>query len=124
MPPMKISLTIEDQGTKETVSVTGSLEILRELLGGMRVSMPRQNDANDSEAVDVFLDENTKIKLRDPKFRTQAQEIYDAYAAWCLRTNHRPLSSTKLAREWMRVGFERTVISGLKYWVGVKLTAE
>ncbi len=124
MRNLKINVSVIDQGTKEELLVTGNLDILRELLGGMKVALPRLNEANDSEAVDVFIEEKCKIKLLDPKTRTQAQQLYDAYAEWCVKTNHRPLSSTKLAREWMRVGFERTVISGLKYWIGVKLTAE
>lgn len=124
MRHLKINVSVIDPSTKEELLVTGNLDILRELLGGMKVALPRLNEANNSEAVDTFVEEKCKVKLLDPKTRTQAQQLYDAYSDWCAKTNHRPMSSTKLAREWTRLGFERQPINGVKYWVGIKLLAE
>lgn len=72
----------------------------------------------------LFLDEvNAKIDLLDPHCRTAAQDLYDRYADWCKRNGHKPMSSTKVAEEWKRLGFERIAIGGTRYWVGVEFSA-
>ncbi len=69
----------------------------------------------------VFLEEiGATIDPLDPHVRMRAQDLYDAYNDWCKRTNHRALSSTRLAEEWKRLGFERTTINGVRYWLGVE----
>lgn len=69
----------------------------------------------------LFLEEvGALIDPLDPHVRTRAQDLYDAYNDWCKRTNHKPMSSTRLAEEWKRLGFERTTINGVRYWVGVE----
>ena len=69
----------------------------------------------------LFLEEvGALIDPLDPHCRTKAQDLYDAYSDWCKRTNHKPMSSTRLAEEWKRLGFERTTINGARYWVGVE----
>lgn len=72
----------------------------------------------------LFLNEsNAKINLFDPQVRMPAQELYDKYNDWCRRNGHKPMSSTKVAEEWRRLGFERSRISGSSYWVGVEIPA-
>lgn len=69
----------------------------------------------------LFLEEvGALIDLLDPHVRTRAQDLYDAYNNWCKSTNHKPMSSTRLAEEWKRLGFERVTIKGVRYWVGVE----
>lgn len=69
----------------------------------------------------MFLDEaGAKIDLTDPTCRTGAQDLYDRYADWCKRNGHKPMSSTKIAEEWKRFGFERQRINGTSFWYGVK----
>jgi putative DNA primase/helicase len=69
----------------------------------------------------LFLEEvGALLDPIDPHCRTKAQDLYDAYNDWCKRTNHKPMSSTRLAEEWKRLGFERTTIKGTRYWVGVE----
>lgn len=70
----------------------------------------------------LFLDEvNAKIDLNDPKCRMGAQDLYDRYSDWCKRNGHKPMSSTKVAEEWKRLGFERTRTNGSSYWQGVRI---
>lgn len=70
----------------------------------------------------LFLQEvSAKIDLFDPHCRMQSQELYDRYNDWCRRNGHKPLSSTKLAEDWKRLGFERARIAGSTYWIGVQI---
>ena len=71
----------------------------------------------------VFLEEiNAKIDLTDPQCRTASQYLYDQYSDWCKRNNHKPMSSTRIAEEWKRLGFERQRINGSTWWQGVEIT--
>lgn len=71
----------------------------------------------------VFLEEvNARIDKLDPACRTQSQYLYDQYGEWCKRNNHKPMSSTRIAEEWKRLGFERVRIGGTSFWQGVEIT--
>ena len=37
---------------------------------------------------------------------SKPQSLYDAYRHWCLVNGHKPMSSTAVAKEWARLGFE------------------
>jgi len=72
----------------------------------------------------IFLDEiGARIDPLDPHCRTQSQFLYDQYADWCRRNNHKPMSSTKMAEEWKRLGFERERTGVGTYWVGVEISS-
>jgi putative DNA primase/helicase len=72
----------------------------------------------------LFVEESgARIDLLDQKCRTQSQSLYDQYADWCRRNGHKPMSSTKMAEEWRRLGFERVIDSGRKYWQGIEISA-
>lgn len=72
----------------------------------------------------IFLEEiNARIDPLDPHCRTASQYLYDQYSDWCKRNNHKPMSSTKMAEEWKRLGFERKDINGHRYWQGVEISA-
>jgi putative DNA primase/helicase len=47
--------------------------------------------------------------------------LYDVYKEWCLANGHKPLSSTNVADEWRRLGFERERVTEGTRWHGVKL---
>jgi putative DNA primase/helicase len=53
-------------------------------------------------------------------FEVQASKLYREYKWWCEENGHRPQSSTRLADDWQRLGFERkrtasgTVYQGLR----------
>lgn len=71
----------------------------------------------------TFLEEiNATINPLDPQCRTQSQYLYDQYNEWCKRNNHKPLSSTRIADEWRRLGFEKVKIHGVQYWTGVEIS--
>jgi len=69
---------------------------------------------NDKAA--MFLEECCVV---DAEARTQSQLLYEHYKTWCLDNGHRVESSTSMAGEWRRLGFEKKRISGKSWWQGV-----
>lgn len=59
----------------------------------------------------------------DKKLSIQAQLLYNAYREWCERTGHKPMSSTSLANEWLRLGFTKSSSNGRNIWHGLGLIA-
>ena len=59
--------------------------------------------------------------LTGPDYRTQGSTLYTAYKNWCMDTGHKPQSSTSLADDWKRLGFERYRAAGKTFWRGVGL---
>jgi P4 family phage/plasmid primase-like protien len=53
--------------------------------------------------------------------KVRAGLLYQAYKDWCARNGHRPLSSTSLAQEWNRMGFEKNILNGRNFWQGLEL---
>ncbi len=53
--------------------------------------------------------------------RAKAKELYDEYRQWCEDNGHRAQSSTRLADDWQRLGFERKRIKGSSYYQGVRV---
>jgi P4 family phage/plasmid primase-like protien len=51
--------------------------------------------------------------------RTQSSDLYKAYKDWCISTGHKVQSSTTIAEDWRRLGFERKPINGRVFWQGV-----
>jgi putative DNA primase/helicase len=58
--------------------------------------------------------------IKEPDAEVQAAKLYREYRYWCEENGHRPQSSTRLADDWRRLGFERkrtmtgTVYQGLR----------
>jgi putative DNA primase/helicase len=72
----------------------------------------------------MFIEEiGARINPLDPQCRTASQYLYDQYKDWCMRNGHKPMSSTRMADEWKRLGFERTRIMGSTYWQGIEISA-
>jgi putative DNA primase/helicase len=77
-----------------------------------------------NDIIKQFLeDANATINLLDTSCRTQSQYLYDQYKEWCIRNSHKPLSSTRMADEWKRFGFEKMKSAGVAYWQGVEISA-
>lgn len=123
----------KDIDLKECIKLEGAGILNWALIGLERLNLRGRFDPPQSviDATKDYQDKNDIPKLfledvgalidpLDPHCRTRAQELYDAYNDWCKRTNHKPLSSTRLAEEWKRLGFERVTINGSRYWVGVE----
>lgn len=122
MRPLQIELTIKDTETDEVLLVSGDLGILRNLVSGVKFYLPAKNTPNESEIVDAFVKQSgTRLDAIDRRCRTQAQDLYEAYVEYCEEIKHRPMSSTRLAREWERFGFERQKIASTQYWVGIQI---
>ncbi len=57
----------------------------------------------------------------DP-YRVSGSQLYEAYKQWCVTTGHKPQSSTSVATDWRRLGFEKYLAGGKAFWrfVGLK----
>ncbi len=56
-----------------------------------------------------------------PQYKSGGEQLFEAFDKWCRKTNHKSMSSTKLAVEWVRLGFVRKRDNGHSYWHGVGL---
>src|SRR5215218_1739997 len=53
---------------------------------------------------------------------SKPQPLYDAYRHWCLVNGHKPMSSTAVAKEWLRLGFEKSPPrQGYRYYLGIEV---
>jgi putative DNA primase/helicase len=59
--------------------------------------------------------------VKDPDASEKASTLYGAYADWCKDNGHRAQSSTRLADDWQRLGFERYRSKGTTRYKGVRL---
>lgn len=59
--------------------------------------------------------------LTGADYKTQGGILYTAYRNWCIDTGHKPQSSTSLAEDWKRLGFERYRAAGKTHYRGVGL---
>ena len=55
------------------------------------------------------------------ELKTAAQALYDEYKAWCMSNGHKAQSSTSVAREWERLGFDGYKANGKKFYRGMGL---
>ncbi len=70
-----------------------------------------------SDVPKVFVEEAC-IVSEDSK--TQPQPLYQAYRHWCAVNGHKPMSSTAVAKEWARLGFEKSPPrQGYRYYLGI-----
>jgi P4 family phage/plasmid primase-like protien len=59
--------------------------------------------------------------IRGADLKVQASELYNEYKDWCLDNGHRPQSSTRVADDWSRLGFEKAAANGRRFYRGVGL---
>ncbi len=52
-------------------------------------------------------------------FRVKSSQLYAAYKDWCIESGHKPQSSTSIARDWARLGFEKKKERDGMYWLYV-----
>lgn len=50
-----------------------------------------------------------------------ASLLYSNYADWCKGNGHKPMSSTRVAEDWRRLGFHRRQLKGRYFWCGIEL---
>lgn len=53
--------------------------------------------------------------------KVQSSILYQAYRTWCLNNGHEPQSTTTLAKDWRRLGFQQYEADGCRWWRGVGL---
>ena len=121
MRSLKVNLTVEDVQTKEILIVTGDLSVLQQLVSGAKIALPHVQDNDTPNLQEFITDIKAKVNFKDRNCRTLSQDLYEAYVKWCEKNGHLALSSTKMAREWERLGFTKQRINGSSYWVGIKL---
>jgi P4 family phage/plasmid primase-like protien len=66
----------------------------------------------------LFIDDRC---IQGADLKVQASQLYTEYKEWCLENGHRPMSSTRLADDWARLGFEKTASNGRRFYRGVTL---
>lgn len=59
----------------------------------------------------------------NPDKAIQGQGLYDAYATWCKRNGVMAKSSTKVSKDWQRLGLRRKRVENGTVYVGAELTA-
>ncbi len=52
---------------------------------------------------------------------TITSELYRGYKAWCEENGHKPLSSARIADEWIRLCFEKYRAAGKPCYKSVRL---
>lgn len=76
MPPLKISITVEDEETNETVIVHGSVEVLKALLSGTKITLSQVAEKfKADEALIDALAENFHIDAANNQIWTSTNEI-------------------------------------------------
>lgn len=71
--------------------------------------------SNDAEQ--AFVNEECRVY---PIAQTKSSVLYDAYRAWCKANGHGPKSSTRVSKEWERLGFKKLHTVQGNYWQGVE----
>ncbi len=59
--------------------------------------------------------------IQGAECKVQASQLYAEYKEWCFENGHRPMSSTRLADDWARLGFEKTASNGRRFYRGLTL---
>jgi putative DNA primase/helicase len=118
---------IKEEGAGILVWALEGLHRLRrrgrfEIPASVRAATERFRMTNDVPA--MFVQEACTISTKDEGCEEQAQKLYSAYKCWCATNGHKPLSSTKMAAEWRRLGFGERHLHGRKYYTGVKLNSD
>ena len=120
-----------DPGVKEAIKgegagiLTWALEGLRRLNERGHFEIPESVRAateefkRTSDVPKMFVEEAC---IRSEDSQTQPQPLYEAYRHWCVVNGHKPMSSTAVAKEWARLGFEKSAPrQGYRYYLGIEV---
>jgi putative DNA primase/helicase len=130
--PMNHVIPVEKRDTRLTEKLRGEMSGIFNLalIGLKRLKKARAFTRCDQveAARDEYKAENdTELAfvqdwcdISDTTAAVEAQRLYDAYASWCRRNGAMAKSSTKVARDWQRLGFTRKRSAGTWY-IGIKL---
>lgn len=84
-----------------------------------QVESAREDYKAENDTEKAFLDDWC---IRDKEAKMNAQDLYDAYASWCKRNGAMAKSSTKVAKDWQRLGLVRIKTSRNFVYIGVRLS--
>jgi putative DNA primase/helicase len=87
-----------------------------EVPASVKGATARWRETNDVPA--MFVAEECKINQEKSERSTA---LYGRYTFWCKENGHKPKSSTQIAEDWRRLGFERKRDKQGVYWRGVEL---
>jgi putative DNA primase/helicase len=87
-----------------------------EIPEGVQHATKQFREKNDVPA--LFIEDRC---IRGEDLKVQAGQLYSEYKEWCIDNGHRPQSSTRVADDWARLGFEKTAANGRRYYRGVAL---
>jgi len=87
-----------------------------EIPQGVQDATDHVQETNDVPA--MFVEEKC---IRDPDGRVQAAQLYREYRWWCEQNRHTPMSSTRVATEWKRLGFVKRTPKGIRHYYGLRL---
>jgi putative DNA primase/helicase len=119
-PEIKASIAHEGPGI-----LNWALEGLRRLRQRGRFEIPKAvQSATDSfresnDVVAAFVEE--RCDTTNPDTSEGGGALYREYKLWCEDNGHRALSSTRMAEEWKRLGFEQYKTKGKSRYRGVRV---
>jgi putative DNA primase/helicase len=117
----KIKRAIESEGAGILNWALEGLQRLKErghfeVPAGVEDATKQFRENNDVPA--LFVEDRC---IRGADLKVQASQLYDEYKDWCIDNGHRPQSSTRVADDWARLGFEKTASNGRRFYRGVGL---
>lgn len=121
-PDPAVKLAIATEGAGILNWALAGLERLRErghfeIPPGVEDATSQFQQTNDVPA--EFVSEKCVVGV---DYKVQSSELYTAYKDWATATGHKPQSSTRMAAEWERLGFEGYRAAGKKFWRGVEIS--
>jgi P4 family phage/plasmid primase-like protien len=122
-----------DPAVKEEVKASGAA-ILNWALDGLdrlhergrfttpeKVRTATDEFKEDNDVVALFIEEKCDVGL---EYWESSSLLYDEYKEWSIENGHKPHSSTSIAREWRRLGFEKKRHMNGVRWLGLKVRSK
>ncbi len=72
--------------------------------------------SNDTEQTFI----NERAEVRGDSW-VQSERLYSAYRDWCITSGFTPKNLNQASKEWERLGFEKRVRDGRRFWYGLML---
>ncbi len=122
-----------DPEVKEKIKTEGAgilnwaLEGLRRLRERGKFEIPacvQDATAHFQETNDVAAVFVAECCLTGEDYKAKSSLLYEKYSAWCFANGHKPKSSTAIADDWERLGFEKRKEMVGNYWHGVGIQVE
>jgi putative DNA primase/helicase len=85
------------------------------------VTTATQEFKENNDVPALFIRECCEVHL---DFTVGGSELYKEYKSWCEENGHRPQSSTSLAQDWQRLGFQRYRAKGKTRYRGLQVASK